>query len=52
MQNWFPKLTPYRLLIISTTIGLGTAKAYATAKGLSYVATSIEWIASVVVFSM
>jgi len=51
-MRWLPKPTPYRLLVISTTVGLGTAKAYSTAKGFSFFATSIEWITGVVVFSV
>lgn len=52
METWHPKLTPYRLLVLFTTIGLGTAKAYATSRGVSLAATTIEWIAAVVVFIM
>ena len=50
--RWRPKLTPYRFLTLLTTVGLGGAKAYAVSKNLPFVATSIEWVASVIIFSM
>ena len=51
-RHWHPKVTPYRLLVIFTTIGLGTAKAYAVSRNLVFVATSIEWVTGVIVFSL
>ena len=51
-RHWHPKVTPYRLLVIFTTIGLGTAKAYTVSRNLVFVATSIEWVTSVIVFSL
>ena len=48
-SRWQPKVTIYRLLVISTTIALGSAKAVAVFYGKSYVSTTIEWIAGVVV---
>ena len=50
--RWHPKLTPYRLLTLLTTIVLGGAEAYAVSQNLLFVATSIEWVTSVVIFSM
>jgi len=50
--RWHPGITPYRLLVISTTISLGSAKAVATFYGKSYVSTTIEWIAGVAVFTL
>ncbi|KIM34928.1 hypothetical protein M413DRAFT_37682, partial [Hebeloma cylindrosporum] len=44
-----PKIMLYRLLVISTTISLGSAKAVAVFYGKSYVSITIEWIAGVVV---
>ncbi|KDR71325.1 hypothetical protein GALMADRAFT_144014 [Galerina marginata CBS 339.88] len=42
---WHPKVTPYRLMVLSTTIGLGTAKAISAQKGSAqYVSTTFEWI--------
>ena len=51
-KQWHPKLTAYRLLVLTTTIGLGTFKAIATFRGLSFVSTTIEWIGGVVLFSV
>ncbi|KAF9536826.1 hypothetical protein CPC08DRAFT_676976, partial [Agrocybe pediades] len=49
-DGWHPRLTPYRLLILTTTLSLGTAKAIATQKGSSMVPTTLEWISGVVLF--
>ena len=49
-SSWHPKITPYRLLVLTTTIGLGSAKAIATFRNKSYVSTTIEWVAEIVVF--
>jgi hypothetical protein len=51
-QQWRPKVTPYRSLVLLSTIVLGSGKAFATARGLSLVATNIEWITSVIIFSV
>lgn len=51
-QKWRPKLTPYRSFVLFVTIGLGSSKAFATAQGLSLVATNIEWITGVLIFSV
>ena len=51
-QTWHPRLTPYRFVVLLTTVGLGGVKAYAVSRKVVLVAVSVEWIASVVVFSM
>ena len=51
-SRWHPRITLYRLLVISTTISLGSAKAVETFYGKSYVSTTIEWIAGVAVFTL
>ena len=51
-QKWRPELTPYRSFVLFLTIGLGSSKAFATAQGLSLVATNIEWITGVLIFSV
>ncbi|TFK31440.1 hypothetical protein BDQ12DRAFT_694141 [Crucibulum laeve] len=48
--SWHPKLTPYRLCVLSLTISLGTAKAIATYRNESVVPITIEWFSGVVVF--
>ena len=50
--RWHPKITVYRLLVISTTISLGSTKAVETFYGKSYISTTIEWIAGVAVFCL
>ena len=47
-QGWHPKITPYRLVVISTTLCLGTAKAVLTQQGRSIAPITIEWIMGVV----
>lgn len=49
---WYPKVTPYRILVLFFTIGLGSAKAYAVSRDLYLAAVYIEWLIGVVVFSM
>lgn len=51
-SRWQPRITVYRLLVISTTISLGSAKAVAVFYGKPYVSTTIEWIAGVAVFTL
>jgi hypothetical protein len=47
---WHPKLTLYRLLMIFSTIGLGTAKAVTSYLNLTHASITLEWILSVVLF--
>ncbi|TFK31736.1 hypothetical protein BDQ12DRAFT_92571 [Crucibulum laeve] len=48
--SWHPKLTPYRLCVVSLTISLGTAKAIATYRKESVAPITVEWFSGVVVF--
>lgn len=50
VQKWHPKLTPYRLLALGTTVAVGTAKAVAAQKGDNGASTTLEWISGVVIF--
>jgi len=50
LPAWHPKLTLYRLLVIFTTIGLGTAKAVTSYLNLTYSSITLEWILGAVVF--
>ena len=47
-QSWHPKITPYRVAIISTTLCLGTVKAVLTQQGTSIAPITLEWIMGVV----
>jgi hypothetical protein len=49
---WHPKLTLYRLLVIFSTVGLGSAKVATSFLKLTYASITLEWILSVVVFLM
>ncbi|KAF4613965.1 hypothetical protein D9613_007972 [Agrocybe pediades] len=49
-DGWHPRLTPYRLCILTTTLGFGTAKAIATQKGSTVLPITLEWISGVVLF--
>jgi len=51
-DRWHPKITPFRLLTLGTTIALGTAKAVETYREAIYVSVTLEWILGVVVFTM
>lgn len=51
-QPWHPKLTPYRLAVLSTTFTLGTAKAIATQQGKSLVSITLEWVGGTVLSVM
>ncbi|KAF5327260.1 hypothetical protein D9619_003933 [Psilocybe cf. subviscida] len=50
LQRWHPKLTPYRLLVLGTTISVGTAKAVAAHGGDQSASTTLEWVSGVVIF--
>ncbi|KDR69415.1 hypothetical protein GALMADRAFT_215105 [Galerina marginata CBS 339.88] len=49
VQRWHPKITPYRLAIILTTLSLGTAKAVLTQQGRNLLSITLEWITGVAV---
>ena len=51
-DRWHPRITPFRLLTLGTTIALGTAKAVETYQKAIYVSVTLEWILGVVVFTM
>lgn len=51
-RRWHPKISPYRLWVILTTIGFGTAKSVFAATGNSFIPTTLEWIAGTVIFLM
>jgi len=51
LHNWHPKLTPYRLTVITTTIGLGTFKSIAASSPIEPSSSvTAEWILGVVLF--
>jgi hypothetical protein len=48
--RWHPKISPYRLIVFSVPLGIGTAKAISSQKGNVTVPITLEWISGVVVF--
>lgn len=43
-KAWHPKITPYRLAVLTTTVGLGTAKAVVSQNGGTIVSITLEWL--------
>jgi len=50
--RWHPKISPYRLMVFSIPLAIGTAKAISSQKGNVTVPITLEWISGVVVFLM
>lgn len=48
VSRWHPKMTPYRISVVITTVILGTFKAVFSYRGISMISTTLEWIAGVV----
>jgi len=48
--RWHPKISPYRLIVFSIPVGIGTAKAISSQKGNVTVPITLEWTTGVVVF--
>jgi hypothetical protein len=51
-DNWHPKLTPDRLLIITTAVGFGVLKAILTYTGNTVGSITVEWISGVLIFAL
>ncbi|KAF8989287.1 hypothetical protein BDQ17DRAFT_477888 [Cyathus striatus] len=49
-QQWHPKLTLYRFLVILTTLGFGISKAVLSYQGHSIVPITLEWLFTTGVF--
>ena len=49
---WHPKLTVSRFFVIASTLGLGTAKALMSSRGETAIAVTIEWIMSIILFTV
>jgi hypothetical protein len=47
---WYPKISPYRLMVFSIPLAIGTVKAVLSQKGRSTTPTTLEWINGVVIF--
>jgi len=49
-MNWHPRITLYRLMVILSTIGFGTAKAVYADQGKEFVSITIDLIMGVVLY--
>ncbi|KDR67383.1 hypothetical protein GALMADRAFT_161645 [Galerina marginata CBS 339.88] len=49
-RSWHPKITLYRLIVLTTTVILGTAKAVMTESGRTFVPITLEWVAGTFLF--
>ncbi|KDR72009.1 hypothetical protein GALMADRAFT_253312 [Galerina marginata CBS 339.88] len=50
IPTWHPKLSPYRLTVLATTICLGTVKAVTIQTGNTSIPITLEWVSGTVVF--
>jgi len=48
--RWYPKISPYRFIVFSTPLAIGTVKAVLSQKGRATTPITLEWISGVVVF--
>ena len=46
--RWYPKISPYRFIVFSTPLAIGTVKAVLSQKGRVTTPITLEWISSVV----
>jgi len=51
-RRWHPKISPYRLIVCSIPLGIGTVKAVLSQKGSVTTPITLEWISGVVIFLM
>ena len=47
---WHPKISPYRFIVFSTPLAIGTVKAVLSQKGSVTTPITLEWIYGVVIF--
>ena len=50
--SWHPKVSPYRFIVFSTPLSIGTAKAVLSQKGSLTTPITLEWIYGVLIFLM
>jgi len=48
--SWFPKISPYRFMVLSIPFAIGTVKAALSLKGSVTTPITIEWISGVVIY--
>jgi len=47
--RWYPKISPYRFIVFSTPLAIGTTKAVLSYKGGVTTPITLEWISGVVI---
>jgi hypothetical protein len=48
--SWFPKISPYRFIVFSIPLAIGTVKAVLSQKGSVTTPITLEWISGVAIF--
>jgi len=48
--SWHPKISPYRFMVFSIPLSIGTVKAVSSLKGSVTTPITLEWISGVVIF--
>jgi len=48
--SWHPKISPYRFIVFSIPLAIGTVKAVISQKGSATTPITLEWISGVVIF--
>jgi len=48
--SWHPKISPYRLMVLSTPLATGTAKAVLGQMGSDTTPVTLEWISGLIIF--
>ena len=48
--SWFPKISPYRFMVLSIPLAIGTVKAALSLKGSATTPTTLEWISGIVIY--
>ena len=50
--SWHPKISPYRFMVFSIPLAIGTVKAVLSQRGSTTTPITLEWISGVVIFLM
>jgi hypothetical protein len=50
--SWHPKISPYRFMVFSIPLAIGTVKAVLSYKGYITTPITLEWISGIVIFFM
>ncbi|KDR71381.1 hypothetical protein GALMADRAFT_159537 [Galerina marginata CBS 339.88] len=50
LSSWHPKITPYRAIVLTSTVGFGTAKGVLAQRGSTIASITVEWLLGTVIF--